>query len=56
MNDLNPVPLISLATSYWNSATLIAAVKLGVFDALKRAKRRAKSLKLLRQMRRSKHS
>ena len=36
MNDLNPAPLISLATSYWNSATLIAAVKLGVFDALSR--------------------
>ena len=34
MTDLNPAPLISLATSYWNSATLLAAVKLSVFDVI----------------------
>ena len=34
MTDLNPAPLISLATSYWNSAALLAAVKLEIFDAI----------------------
>jgi 3-hydroxy-5-methyl-1-naphthoate 3-O-methyltransferase len=34
MTPLDPAPLISMATAYWNSATLIAAVKLGVFDAI----------------------
>ena len=36
MHGPNPAPLISLATSYWNSAALLAAVKLGVFDAIAR--------------------
>ena len=31
---LDPSPLISLATAYWGSATLIAAVRLKVFDHL----------------------
>lgn len=30
----DPAPLISLATAYWQSATLIAAVRLDVFSAL----------------------
>ncbi len=34
MTYLDPAPLVSMATAYWNSATLIAAVKLGVFDAI----------------------
>ncbi|MAD60620.1 MAG: hypothetical protein CMH49_03760 [Myxococcales bacterium] len=34
MTYLDPAPLVSMATAYWNSATLIAAVKLGVFDVL----------------------
>ena len=32
--DLNPRPLIELATAYWGSATLIAASELGLFTAL----------------------
>lgn len=31
---LNPAPLIELATAYWGSATLVAAVRLDVFTAL----------------------
>ena len=31
---LDPSPLVSLATAYWGSATLIAAVRLKVFDHL----------------------
>lgn len=34
MDQLDPAPLISLATSYWNSAALIAAVQLGLFDQI----------------------
>ena len=34
MTWLDPAPLVSMATAYWNSATLIAAVKLGLFDAI----------------------
>ena len=34
MNPHDPSPLISLATAYWGSATLIAAIKLKVFDQL----------------------
>ncbi len=31
---LNPAPLVELATAYWGSATLIAAIRLDVFTAL----------------------
>ncbi|MCA9544803.1 MAG: methyltransferase domain-containing protein [Myxococcales bacterium] len=31
---LNPAPLIELATAYWGSATLIAAIRLDLFTAL----------------------
>ena len=34
---MNPAPLIELATAYWGSATLIAAVRLDVFTALAEA-------------------
>ena len=44
MTDLNPAPLISLATSYWNSATLIAAIKLGVFDAISQGSHTPKNI------------
>jgi ubiquinone/menaquinone biosynthesis C-methylase UbiE len=44
MTDLNPAPLISLATSYWNSATLIAAIKLGVFDAISQGSQTPESI------------
>ena len=33
-STLNPAPLIELATAYWGSATLVAAVRLEVFTAL----------------------
>ena len=36
MTYLDPAPLVSMATAYWNSAALIAAVKLGVFDSISR--------------------
>ena len=32
--SLDPAPLIELATAYWGSATLIAAVRLGIFGHL----------------------
>ena len=34
MNPHDPSPLISLATAYWGSATLIAAIRLKLFDQL----------------------
>lgn len=34
MTPLDPAPLISMATAYWNSATLIAAVQLDLFDVI----------------------
>lgn len=39
MTYLDPAPLVSMATAYWNSATLIAAVKLGVFDVIAQGSR-----------------
>lgn len=34
MNSHDPSPLISLATAYWGSATLMAAIRLKLFDQL----------------------
>lgn len=34
MEELDPTPLTELATSYWRSATLLAANRLGVFQAI----------------------
>jgi 3-hydroxy-5-methyl-1-naphthoate 3-O-methyltransferase len=33
-HSLDPSPIISMATAYWNSATLMAAVRLKIFDQL----------------------
>jgi len=40
----NPAPLIEIATAYWGSAALIAAVRLGVFSALAEGARTAEAL------------
>mgnify|MGYP001546665936 FL=1 len=41
---LNPAPLIELATAYWGSATLIAAIRLDLFTALAGAPQTAAEL------------
>ncbi len=40
----NPAPLIQIATAYWGSAALIAAVRLGVFTALAEGRHTADDL------------
>ena len=32
--SLNPAPIIEIATAYWSSATLIAAIRLALFTRL----------------------
>lgn len=44
MTYLDPAPLVSMATAYWNSAALIAAVKLGIFDVISSESRAVESI------------
>ncbi|MEE2645354.1 MAG: methyltransferase [Myxococcota bacterium] len=44
VQPLDPSPLIQLATAYWGSATLLAAVRLKIFDALARGPRSSEAL------------